>query len=226
MPTIAYAFCKELHKFGGFHDRDDFDCLVGPIAHRFGTSVAVQPKLGILSFRISRNYFGHPCHHAFVGEVLVMSRASIGNHPIHPMFVVFPIGLWIFSLVCDIAYHAGSHNVFWKGMAFYTIAGGIIGALLAAVPGFIDYLTLQDRETKRIATTHMILNLIVVALFIFNLGIRYNASVTNEVFGVILSVVAIAVMTVSGWLGGDLVYIRQVGVQPAGQSKEQERRIA
>lgn len=155
-----------------------------------------------------------------------MSRASIRKHPIHPMLIVFPIGLWIFSLVCDIAYHAGTQNVFWKEMAFYTMAGGVIGALLAAVPGFIDYLTIRDRQTKRIATTHMILNLTVVALFIFNLGIRYNASPNTEVFGVILSIVAIAIMAVSGWLGGTMVYIHRVGVQPARESREEERRIA
>ena len=46
------------------------------------------------------------------------------------MLIVFPIGLWIFSLVCDFIYHAGSHNVFWKGVAFYTMLAGVIGVLL------------------------------------------------------------------------------------------------
>jgi uncharacterized membrane protein len=154
------------------------------------------------------------------------SRASIRSHPIHPMLVVFPIGLWVFSLVCDVVYHAGSHNMFWKGMAFYTMLGGIVGALLAAIPGFIDFLTIRERQTKRIATTHMILNLMVVALFIFNLGIRYNASPDNEIFAVIVSVVGIAMLAVSGWLGGSMVYVHRVGVQPAGESKEQGRRVA
>ena len=66
------------------------------------------------------------------------SPASIRRHPIHPMLVVFPIGLWIFSLICDLIYQAGAHNAFWKGVAFYTMLVGVIGALLAAVPGFID----------------------------------------------------------------------------------------
>ena len=152
------------------------------------------------------------------------SPASIRRHPIHPMLIVFPIALWIFSLVCDIAYHVGSHNVFWKGMAFYTMAGGLVGALLAAIPGFIDYLSITSRRTKKVATMHMVLNLIVVALFIFNLGIRYNASPEGELFGVMLSVIAIAVMSVSGWLGGTLVYEHQMGVAPAsGREKEEER---
>ena len=154
------------------------------------------------------------------------SPASIGKHPIHPMLIVFPIGLWIFSLICDLIYHGGTHNIFWKEVAFYTMMGGIIGALLAAVPGFIDYLSLRDRRTKKIATTHMVLNLVVVALFLFNLGIRYNASADNEMFGVFLSVAGIVILAVSGWLGGSMVYVHGVAVTTSTSSKEESRRVA
>jgi len=155
------------------------------------------------------------------------SPASIRKHPIHPMLIVFPIGLWVFSLICDLIYHAGTQNIFWKGVAFYTMMGGIIGALLAAVPGFIDYLSLRDRRTKKIATTHMVLNLVVVALFLFNLGIRYNASAENELFGVSLSVAGIVILGISGWLGGSLVFTHGVAVSaPTSSSKEDSRRAA
>ena len=140
------------------------------------------------------------------------SPASVRGHPVHPMLVVFPIGLWVFSFICDIVYHAGSYNIFWKGVAFYTMLGGVLGALVAAVPGFIEYLSLSDRRVKRIATTHMVLNLIVVALFVFNLGVRLNPSPDLELFGLILSIVGLGIMAVSGWLGGSLVYVHQVGV--------------
>jgi len=142
------------------------------------------------------------------------------------MLIVFPIGLWIFSLVCDVIYHAGAHNPFWKAVAFYAMAGGIIGALLAAIPGFIDYLSLTDARTKKIATTHMVLNLIVVALFIFNLGIRYNASPAGDMFGLVLSLIGIAFMSVSGWLGGALVYEHRVGVNPRREDREIDRNAA
>ena len=139
------------------------------------------------------------------------------------MLIVFPIGLWIFSLICDLIYHAGVHNLFWKGVAFYTMLGGLVGALLAAVPGFIDYLSLRERRTKKIATTHMVLNLAAVALFLFNLGIRYNAGPENELLGVILSIVGIVIIGVSGWLGGSLVYVHGVAVT---SSSREDRRAA
>ena len=148
--------------------------------------------------------------------------ASIRRHPIHPMLIVFPIALWIFSLICDFIYHAGPHNVFWKDVAFYSMVAGVIGALLAAIPGFIDYLSLTNRRVKRIATTHMILNIIVLALFLFNLGIRYTASPGSELSAVVLSIVAIALLAVSGWLGGSLVHVYAVGIETS-TSKEDKR---
>ncbi len=148
--------------------------------------------------------------------------ASIRRHPIHPMLIVFPIALWIFSLICDLIYHAGPHNVFWKEVAFYSIVAGVIGAVLAAIPGFIDYLSLSNRRLKRIATTHMILNIIVLALFLVNLGIRYTGSSGSELSAVVLSIVAIALLAVSGWLGAALVYVHGVGVETS-TSKEDKR---
>jgi len=152
--------------------------------------------------------------------------ASIRRHPIHPMLVVFPIAFWIGSLACDIIYHVGSHNMFWKEVAFYSMAGGIISALLAAAPGFIDYLSLTDTRLKKIATTHLALNLFVVVLFIFNLGLRYNASAGTEMIGVVLSIVAIAVLAVSGWLGGSLVYEHRVGISTPREERVIDRRAA
>src|SRR5262245_59247494 len=97
------------------------------------------------------------------------SRAHLARHPIHPMLVVFPIALWIFSFICDLVSMNSANNIFWTDMAFFTMAGGVIGALLAAIPGFIDYLGLRHTAVRRvsaIATTHMVLNLVIVVLYV------------------------------------------------------------
>jgi uncharacterized membrane protein len=154
------------------------------------------------------------------------TRASIRHHPVHPMLVVFPIAFWIGSLVCDGMYHLGPHNLFWKDMAFYLMAGGVVGALAAAIPGFVDYIGLKDRRAKRIATTHMVLNLIVVALFLFNLGIRLNADPQTGTLDVVLSVLGIGILSVSGWLGGHLVYVGRIGVTERSLESDQFPRRA
>jgi len=140
------------------------------------------------------------------------SRASIRKHPIHPILVPLPIGLWIFSLACDVVYLFVSTNAVWDQMAFYTMVGGVAGALLAALPGFIDFLSLSDPPVKRIALTHMLVNLTVVILFAANLLLR-AASPPGAPAPMVLSVVGVILLGVAGWLGGELVFRHGVGVE-------------
>jgi uncharacterized membrane protein len=137
--------------------------------------------------------------------------ANIAGHPIHPMLVTIPIGLWIFSLVADlVALRSGAPQT-WAIVAFYSMVGGIVGALAAAVPGLIDLLSLKDRAIKKTALIHMSINLTIVVLYVINAWMRANAAVAGGVT-LWLSVLAIAMLVVSGWLGGKMVYLAGVGV--------------
>jgi len=146
--------------------------------------------------------------------------ANIAKHPIHPMLVAIPIGLWVFSLVCDLVLLFGGTSENWAIVARYTMVGGIVGALVAAVPGLIDMLALPS-PVKRIAITHMSINLTVVALYAVNVYLRYRGVESNT--PVWLSVIAVAMLVVSGWLGGKMVYVHGVAVEtppePARTSK-------
>ena len=136
--------------------------------------------------------------------------ASIAGHPVHPMLVPIPIGLWIFSLVCDLI-HAGGGTTTWATVALFTLGGGIIGALAAALAGFIDLLSLPPGP-KKTALVHMTINLVVVALFILNFFLRLHAETPGVGKLIWLSVIAIALLVISGWLGGKLVYEHGIGV--------------
>jgi uncharacterized membrane protein len=135
--------------------------------------------------------------------------ASIAGHPIHPMLVAVPIGLWIFSLACDLASRLGAPGEQWSTVALYALAGGIIGALVAAVPGFIDMLSL-DEPVKRVALFHMGINLTVVGLYVVNFWVRSQNAGSST--GLWLSVIGIGLLVVSGWLGGKMVFEHGVGV--------------
>jgi uncharacterized membrane protein len=125
--------------------------------------------------------------------------------------VTIPIGLWVFSLVADlIALRSGSPQS-WALVAFYTMVGGIVGAVAAALPGLIDLLSLKDTAIKKTAIVHMSLNLTIVALYAVNAWMRWQASVTGNVT-LMLSILAILMLLVSGWLGGKMVYLARVGV--------------
>lgn len=137
--------------------------------------------------------------------------ARIAKHPIHPMLVAVPIGLWIFSLVCDLIFRFGGTNPSWPIVAKYTLIAGIIGALIAAVPGFIDMLSLPW-SVKRTALVHMTINLVVVALYVMNAWMRRRGVSDAAIW---LSVLSVILLAISGWLGGKMVYVLGIAVDPA-----------
>ena len=136
--------------------------------------------------------------------------ASIARHPIHPMLVPIPIGLWIFSFVADLFYVGGSTNTAWPTVAFYCMGGGIVGALAAALPGLVDLLSLPPGP-RATAIKHMSINLTVVVLYVINFWMRYEnpASPGKLVW---LSLIALGLLVISGWLGGKMVYEYGVAV--------------
>lgn len=144
--------------------------------------------------------------------------ASFKGHPSHAILVALPIGLWIFSIVSDLIFKFGYGGPVWNDVAFYTLAGGIVGALIAAVPGLIDLLGIQNPKSKAIGIWHMTINLIAVALYCVNFWLRTQRA-PGDNLPILLSVIGVLLITVSGWLGGELVYVRGVGVkEPPDQS--------
>ena len=144
--------------------------------------------------------------------------ASIYKHPIHPMLVVFPIGLWMFSLACDLVRLSGASAETWSTVAFIAMVGGLIGALFAAVPGAIDLLYYKGGAppVKTIALTHMAINLTAVVLYAINVWLRVRGPSPMDAgmsAPVLLSIVGVALIAVSGWLGGQMVHVYGVGVE-------------
>jgi uncharacterized membrane protein len=128
------------------------------------------------------------------------------------MLVAIPIGLWIFTLTSDVVF-AVTGDSRWAATAYFTLAGGLAGALLAALPGLIDLIGLHDARAQRIGIIHMSLNLAIVVVQAINLWLRtaFGAD-TSLTFA--LSALAVAALIVSGWLGGELVHVLGVS-QPS-----------
>jgi uncharacterized membrane protein len=137
--------------------------------------------------------------------------ASIGGHPIHPMLVPIAIGCFIFSFASDLIRINTGNVGLWGTLAYYTMLGGIVGALAAAVPGLIDLLSLPPGPVKKTAVTHMSINLLVVAIYVCNAWMRRSDPNSLNV-PTILSLVTIGLLLVSGWLGGKMVFEAGVGV--------------
>jgi uncharacterized membrane protein len=141
------------------------------------------------------------------------SRAKLLGHPIHPMLIVLPLGLFIAAVVFDAVY-------LWRGsptfatVAYWNIAGGVVGGLLAAVFGLIDWLAIPaGTRAKRIGLLHGGANVVVVVIFALVWLMRGNtpdAIPTTNLF--LLEVAGLVLGSVGGWLGGELVDRLGVGV--------------
>ena len=146
------------------------------------------------------------------------SPASVGRHPVHPMLIPFPIALWIFSLVADVVYLWRGNPVWRDWVAFYTLLGGIIGAAVAAVPGIVDWLSITDRGVKKLADWHARLNVIALVVFVADFYLRTTGGARwvggSTTIPLLLSVLGVVLITVSGWLGGEMVYVHGVAVEP------------
>lgn len=144
----------------------------------------------------------------------MQTPASIKKHPLHPVLIAFPIGLWGFSLICDLISLAFSEPTS-AVVAFYTLIGGLVGAIIAAIPGVMDMLSLSDPKVKRIALIHMSINIAVVIMYAINLGLRLPSISAAPGTAIGLSAVAFALLGVSGWLGGEMVHVHGVSVANA-----------
>jgi uncharacterized membrane protein len=151
------------------------------------------------------------------------TRVTVAGHPIHPMLVTIPIGLWVFSLVCDFGYVITGDER-WATTAYFTLGGGIVGALLAAVPGLLDLLSIHDARAQRVGRYHLVLNLAIVVAQAASFWLRTQEGLA-EVLPRGISIVAVVALVISGWLGGHLVHVLGV-TQPehmAGGAAEPPR---
>jgi uncharacterized membrane protein len=144
------------------------------------------------------------------------SKVVVAGHALHPMLIVFPLGLLVTSVAWDVVALA-SGNQSWGAIAYWTIVAGVVGALLAAVPGFIDWLAIpRGTRARALGAWHMGINLVLVALFVVSLLARANADggyAAARLPHMIWGWLGIGLGTVSAWMGGELVETLGISVR-------------
>ncbi len=142
------------------------------------------------------------------------SRAKILGHAIHPLLIVFPLGLLSTAVLFDI-FAMVLNDPALANVAYWMIAAGIIGGILAAPFGWIDWFAIPaSTRAKSVGLWHGLINVGVLLLFIISWWMRRDVPEAPGIMALILSWVAIGLALVSGWLGGELVERLGVGVDP------------
>jgi nitrite reductase/ring-hydroxylating ferredoxin subunit/uncharacterized membrane protein len=154
------------------------------------------------------------------------SKASFRGHPIHPALIPFPFAFLYGAFFFDLAGRLTAHPSWWTTGGYLGLLG-IASALVAAVPGFVDYVkTVPPKSSgKRRATKHMLTNLTAVILFAAAWSFRGDAGALPSTTVLVLEGLGLALLTAGGWMGGVLVNRNQIGVDhryaEAGKWKEE-----
>jgi uncharacterized membrane protein len=149
------------------------------------------------------------------------SKATLAGHPIHPMLIPFPLALWATSFAVDILFYFLRHATLLV-VAKFMIAAGCLGAIAAAIPGIIDWLSIKNGDVKKVANWHARLNIAALVVFAISLFLRMGSY--SELVGrkltipFLLSLVGVILITISGWLGGELVFRHGVGQTHNGEN--------
>ncbi len=141
------------------------------------------------------------------------ARARILGHPIHQMLIVFPLGLLATSFFFDIAWLV-TKKAELATVAYWMIFAGVIGGLVAAVFGLIDWLAIPNgTRAKNVGMWHGGGNVVVTGLFIASWFLRREVEgYAPPIASIVLSALAVGIALVTGWLGGELVNRLSIGV--------------
>jgi uncharacterized membrane protein len=154
------------------------------------------------------------------------SKAKLLGHSIHQMLIVFPLGLLATAVIFDLIHIASGREVM-AVVSYWMMAAGIVGALVAAPFGFIDWLAIpKGTRARTVGMLHGGGNLVVTVLFIASWLLRGPSPEAPGILAYILSFAGAAQATVTAWLGGELVARLGVGVyDDAGLDAESSLRL-
>lgn len=140
------------------------------------------------------------------------SKTKALGHPVHPMLIVFPLGLFSTSMIFD-TIHVMTKKKEFATASFWTLTAGVVGGLAAAPFGLLDWLAIPDNtRAKNIGLIHGVGNALITGVFGLSWLLRRGKPEQPPAAAIGLSLLGASAATYTAWLGGELVYRLRVGV--------------
>ncbi|MBO4208265.1 DUF2231 domain-containing protein [Micromonospora echinofusca] len=133
------------------------------------------------------------------------SRLRVQGHPIQPMLVTFPFGLFACAALFDLADVVGG-PAFLGQVGYWTAVAALVAAALAGIAGMVDLWDARPGPTRRTAILFNLANLLMAALFVLVCLVRAHAPERGATGGTVaVEVLALGAGAVGVWLGTRLV---------------------
>lgn len=153
------------------------------------------------------------------------SKVKIGGHPIHPMLVAFPITFYLLTFAGFFIFQTMSTEIFWFKLAYFSNFAAVGTALVAAVPGFIDWTFGIPKGTaaKRHGLIHMVLNLATLGIYAINAYLisgSWNTGLVGVGTNIFLTAVGSVILLGAGYFGWEMIAYHKVGVDMSPQQEK------
>jgi uncharacterized membrane protein len=142
----------------------------------------------------------------------IASTVAIAKHPLHPVIVTFPIAFLVGALGTDLGFWL-THDSFWPRASFWLIGAGLVSGVLAALIGMADFLKIRRVRERQAGWVHMFGNIAALIATLINFVLRWDNAVNAVIpIGLLLSIAVSALLGITGWFGGELVYRHKIAV--------------
>lgn len=142
----------------------------------------------------------------------IVSKMSIGGHPIHPMLIHFPVAALIGLIGTDIAWLLTS-DPFWARASLWLVGIGTVGGWISGSIGLLDLLIVAKIRRLVTAWCHGILAVMLLSLASLNWLLRIGEPQAAIIpWGLYLSLLGGLTIALTSYFGGQLVYDHAVGV--------------
>jgi len=155
------------------------------------------------------------------------SKVKIAGHPLHAMIVGYPIAFYTAALVAYIVYSVNA-DPFWFRVGVVANGAGVVMAVVAALPGFIDWLAIPGaKKAKKVGLNHLLFNVSALLLFAVSFFMqwpKWNDAMPEVALAIILTGLGFILTAIAGFLGASLIHNHHVGVSLTEEQKKLEPR--
>lgn len=133
------------------------------------------------------------------------SGVKILGHSVHPILIVFPLGLLATAVIFDV-FSFITDDARFLLVSYYVIAAGLIGGLVAAIFGLLDWISIENNtRAKSVGLIHGLANVLALSCFFGSWLMRSATQTELSNLAFVLAIVGAVFALVGGWLGGELV---------------------